>query len=209
MEQINMVSDMDPKPPRGDTGRRMLFLREFMSAMNINVEKVAEIVKCHYVTVAKWLTPSYDDAPLSSVMNLIDAYGYKLDFVLTRDYDAGTQYEVLWERRNRARFKADRLAFLTKMMLRYDITSAELGKKMGLHRTSIEYMFKTNDLMISRIYRIADVCDMNVFITIEPKEEPYKEKTNYCTTKMTIVSKKEHFAPIEKAKTKANPKTTK
>lgn len=171
----------------------MLFLEEFLSAMNITINDAASATGCSRMTVARWLKRTYDDAPLSSMLTLFEAYGYSLEFTLSRDVEGGYEEEVQWQRRNRAKFKADRLAFLTRMMLRYDISSQELAGKLNLYYTTIDHMFRANNLMISRIYRIADVCDMNVFITIKPKDMQYEEGQCYCVTNMTIVSSREEF----------------
>ena len=179
----------------------MLFLEEFLSAMNITINDAASATGSSRMTVARWLKRSYDDAPLSSMLTLFEAYGYSLEFTLSRDIEKGYEEEVQWQRRNRAKFKADRLAFLTRMMLRYDISSQELAGKLNLYYTTIDHMFRANNLMISRIYRIADVCDMNVFITIKPKDLQYEEGQCYCVTNMTIVSSREEFETTkEKAK---------
>ena len=184
----------------------MLFLEEFLSAMNITINDAASATGCSRMTVARWLKRTYDDAPLSSMLTLFEAYGYSLEFTLSRDIEKGYEEEVQWQRRNRAKFKADRLAFLTRMMLRYDISSQELAGKLNLYYTTIDHMFRANNLMISRIYRIADVCDMNVFITIKPKDLQYEEGQCYCVTNMTIVSSREEF-DTAKEKTKEPDRT--
>ena len=172
-------------------GCRLLFLKQFMAAMDITINDAADIVGCTRHTISRWLLPSYDDAPLSSVMSLFDGCGYELDFVLTKEHDAGLDEDIQWRRRNRAQFKADRLAFLSRMMMKYNITSHALGEKLGLYYTTVDHMFRANDMMVSRIYRIADACDMNIFITVKPAEaNVYKKKKNYCTTMMTVVVEK-------------------
>lgn len=152
-------------------GSRLQFFRQFMIVKGIGVDDVAAACGCSPLTVKRWFTPQYDDAPLSAIMQTISASGYELSIVMVRKGEKEANKELNWRRRAKAKFKADRLLFLTQAMLSYDITSKMLAELLGLHVTTVDYMFRANDVMVSRVYRIAEVLKMNLFITVAPVEE--------------------------------------
>ena len=147
---------------------RMQFFRQFMTAANIGTEDIGTALGCSPLTVRRWVSPSGDDAPLSSCMAAMEKFGYSLRIIMARSGEEEAEEDIFWRRNAKAKFKADRLSFLSLAMLRYDITSKALAAKMGLHYTTVDHMFRVNDMMISRIYRIADALDMSLFFFVEP-----------------------------------------
>lgn len=155
-------------------GLRMQFFKQFMTATGITAVDVAAAISCSPLTVRRWFNPSIDDAPLSSVTDAMAAYGYSLNIVLSRGGEEDAEREIFWRRNSKAKFKADRLTFLSEAMMRYDITTKALAEKLELHYTTVDHMFRVNDMSVSRIYRIAASLGMNVYMSVSPVDADVK-----------------------------------
>ena len=63
-----------------------------------------------------------------------------------------------------------RLSFLPLTLRKYDIKIKDVTAKMGVNISNWRYWMKNDDIFLSRIYQIADACDLNIRFLITQKE---------------------------------------
>ena len=137
------------------------FLGEFMTALGLTTTTAAEKIGISQVSVYYWLKK--DDAKLSAVDRLIDACGYKLliDLVPAQEQtDPDTQILIELPR-------PKKLSFLSDLLSRDD--KEMVAEKLGIGFSTVYYWLEHDDIFISYIYKIADVLDRKVKITIRPR----------------------------------------
>ena len=139
--------------------KNMKFLGDFMTTMGLTTTKIAEKAGLTQVTVYYWL--KNDDAHLSSVENLLKAWGYRPVFKLVSPDENPSMTEIDIDVPG-----ARRLAFLESGMQGFD--RAELQKKMGVGTTTIYYWLSHDDILISHIFDVARATGQKVKISIRP-----------------------------------------
>ena len=137
--------------------KNLKFLGDFMMTLRLTTTTAAEKAGLTQVTVYYWLKK--DDAHLSSVENLINAWGYRLSFELV---SADDEISIV----NIELPDEKRLAFLERAMVGVD--RMELQKKLGIGTTTIYYWLTHDDIFISYIFRIAEALGKKVKINIRP-----------------------------------------
>ncbi len=167
---------------------KMRFLAEFLGAMSITIIDAAKATGMSRMTVARWLKPTYDDAPISSLETLFNAYGYTMTIKLSNKDTALLPQEQPQPSSTRGRHQAVRLSFLAQMMDMCGITSKDLADKLGLYYTSVDHMFRADNAMMSRIFQIAEVCNMDIRIAVEPQDKSCSGDGSLYTTSVTIVT---------------------
>lgn len=137
--------------------KNLKFLGDFMTALRLTTTTAAEKAGLTQVTVYYWLKK--DDAHLSSVERLINAWGYKLSFELVSpgEEDSIVNIELASEKR---------LSFLERAMANVD--RAELQKRLGIGTTTIYYWLTHDDIFISYIFQIAEAMGKKVKVNIRP-----------------------------------------
>lgn len=141
--------------------QRLKFLGDFMTQMGLTTTKAAEKAGLSQVGVYYWLKK--DDAHLSSVEKLFDAFGYRLVFELA-DTEApaiGTPIVSF------SPAGGKRLAFLEEDILDYGVE--KLADDLGLSAAGIYYWLSQDDIFISHIYSIAEKLGKRVKVSIVSK----------------------------------------
>lgn len=157
-ETVKPVAARNKTLPAGKYPLKNLkFLGDFMTTLRLTTTTAAEKAGLTQVTVYYWLKK--DDAHLSSVENLINAWGYRLSFELVSPDDeiSIVNIELPDEKR---------LAFLERAMVGVD--RMELQKKLGIGTTTIYYWLTHDDIFISYIFQIAEALGKKVKINIRP-----------------------------------------
>ena len=137
--------------------KNLKFLGDFMTTLGLTTTVAAKKAGLTQVTVYYWLKK--DDAHLSSVEGLINAWGYKLEFELVSKEEESSMVRI--ETPN-----SRRLAFLERAMANVD--REWLRQQLGIGTTTIYYWFSHDDIFISHIFRIAEILDKKVSVTIRP-----------------------------------------
>lgn len=137
--------------------KNLKFLGDFMTTLGITTTVAAKKADLTQVTVYYWLKK--DDAHLSSVERLINAWGYKLEFELVSKEEENSIVRI--ETPN-----TRRLAFLERALSNVD--REWLRQQLEIGTTTIYYWMSHDDIFISYIYRIAEVLDKKVSVTIRP-----------------------------------------
>lgn len=139
--------------------KNLKFLGDFMMALGLTTTTAGEKARLSQVTVYYWLKK--DDARLSSVESLINAWGYKLKMELVSVDDNEDTSIVLIERP-----EEKRLSFLERALK--GVSREELRQELGIGTTTIYYWFAHDDIFISYIFRIAEILGKKVKVTISP-----------------------------------------
>ena len=132
-----------------------------MSALELTTTTAAEKIGLPQVSVYYWLKK--DDARLSAVDNLIDKCGYilSIDYVpLNPEPESNTEIYLEPPKRKRLSFLANALSEQDKQMV---------AEKLNMGFSTIYYWQEHDDIFISYIYKIADILEKKVKITIRPK----------------------------------------
>lgn len=139
--------------------KNLKFLGDFMTKMHLSTTAVAEKAGLTQVAVYYWLKK--DDAHLSSVENLLRAWGFRLVFDLVPPNENDDMIDITIELPEERR-----LAFLESAIS--GINRDELQKKLGIGSTTIYYWLSHDDIFISYIFKVADVIGKKVKISIRP-----------------------------------------
>ena len=159
---------------------RLGFLRTFLDAAGVGRAEAAEIVGFTQTGLQKWFR--VDDAPLDTVMYLVEMLGYALDIRLVPpgsdpdEVPGGQPWPV-----------GKRLAFVTGAMHMKGINQNELAALLGTNASNVSTFLKKDTFQISRAYRIAEVLGLDLHITIRPKESGRKEKTGRRAVSTVII----------------------
>ena len=154
--------------------RRMKFLSDFMSALDITVVDMAKKMKVSTVSVFHWFNENCDDIRLSQAMDAIEMYGYVLNISLTRPGDCVgpvmTDYQNLVENID-GTIRLKRMGFIFVALDRYDINIMDLVHRMGVQYSTWRYWCSTDNLMISRVFQIADALGLSVRFDIKKRQD--------------------------------------
>ena len=137
--------------------RNLRFLGDFMTALGLTTTTAAQRAGFTQVTVYYWLKK--DNARLSSVERLINAWGYSLSFELVPPEDP--ESIVCIEMPDQKR-----LSFLERAIAGTD--RADLQKRIGVGTTTIYYWLSHDDIFISHIFNVAEAIGRKVKVTIRP-----------------------------------------
>lgn len=141
------------------------FLVDFMDEMGAGTTEVAEKLGLSRVSIYYWLRQ--DDAKISAICKVFEAYGYNIAFSLEKDRPTGEAQVSM----NIKRPVGDkRLSFLDDALNRYRINRGELLKKLQLGATTLCYWMKADDIYMSYIYKIAEASGLVLTIDITPKK---------------------------------------
>lgn len=135
------------------------FLGDFMSAKGITTTEAGEKVGKSQVSIYYWL--KHDDARLSAVEELINAYGFSLyiDFVDDRKSDNRDDIIITMDYEKR-------LSFLSVAL--NSVNKDELAAFLDISPSTIYYWLYHDDIQISYIYKIAEFLGRKVKILIRP-----------------------------------------
>lgn len=153
--------------------RRLRFLDDFCNTANLNYSDIAKICGLAHTSVSHWF--EVDDCRLSVCHKLIEGKGFKLTIYLTRDVneiDSKVAIDMtdMLDFDEAGRYIPKRLGFLAVAMKRYGIKRMQLAKDMQIAYTSLKAYFINDDMYVSRLFQIADLCDFSVIINISKKE---------------------------------------
>lgn len=158
--------------PRNVGFKRLQFLTDFISAVHIEYNEIADFLGISRVAVSHWF--AVDDIKLSQAFDIIEHFGYSLHLTMSRDIDAPEAQpadiepdEVMVFPDGRYRLK--RMSFLSFALRECGVTKKELATRMNLNYSSLRWMFNTDSMMISRLFQAAEALDCSVRFGIGPK----------------------------------------
>lgn len=155
--------------------KRLAFLREYMASQGISVKDAGEV--CGMTGPAISAAFKADDMKISNVIKIIESAGFVLNIFLTTDST------VLLFPERRPNFdavfynnkKLDRLAFLYYFLNIQKISIPALAEKIGAGQATIYYAFQQDNILMSRLYQIAEVLGCSLLISVNKKEDAKRE----------------------------------
>ena len=145
--------------------KRLDFLRAFMNVVGTNDSDLAKKMNKSRMTVARWFQK--DDILLSNLRAIFRLFGYSIRILLSRSaYDDD---EPIGQH-GRLAFKYDKgnLPFLSTAMARCGVTARELAERLHVNVSTVQHMFASNDLRLSRVIDIAMALEMSIRVEIGP-----------------------------------------
>lgn len=187
---------MSPKKkpePTVKTHSRLQFLSDFMAATHTDAPQVAEMLQITRNSVYTWFNEKTDDVRLSQAMEIIDRKGYALNISLFRPGDTETPLITDLKKlidNSCGKAKLKRMSFLFIALDRYNISIKTLVKEIDVRYTTFRYWCGNDDIMISRIFQIADVMGLSIVFDIRRKpQNGEQEEKRRCENRMTISDK--------------------
>lgn len=175
------------------TPKRLDFLTEFMTLRHIDTMDIAEKLNITRTSVYCWFRDSTDDVRLSYATRIIEDEGFNLQIQLFRDEkDLNEPFyakvnDLVTENGD---IRLSRLSFLSLTLRRYGITIKDVTSKMGVNTSNWRYWLRNDDIYLSRIYQLADVCGLNIrfLITQKPSDSNSSAKRGRCLTEIHSTS---------------------
>lgn len=178
---------------RSRTPKRLDFLTEFMTLRHIDTTDIAEKLNITRTSVYCWFRDSTDDVRLSYATRIIEDEGFNLQIQLFRDEK--DLNEPFYAKVNDlvtdgGDIRLSRLSFLSLTLRRYGITIKDATSRMGVNTSNWRYWLKNDDIYLSRIYQLADVCGLNIrfLITQKPSADGSASKRGRCLTEIHSTS---------------------
>lgn len=175
---------------------RLQFLTDFIAATHTDAPQIAEMLQISKNSVYSWFSEKTDDVRLSQAMEIIDKRGYVLNISLFRPGDSETPLVTDLKKlidSSCGKAKLKRMSFLFVTLDRYNVSIKELTKAINVTYTTFRYWCCNDDLMISRIYQIADILGLSIIFDIKrkagtrlPEEEGLQNKERKCTMRIHI-----------------------
>ncbi len=199
---------------------RTAFLRNFLAAAGIWEKDAAEVLGKSATTITNWFRPCIDDCPLSCAEQIINHYGYNLEIDYVKEPFSSQRKQVaqpgnlmaeitirptgLIGQSYRMRDDGDgekqpRLSFVLNALTMYKISRVELGNSLNLNLSSINAMFRADDMNVSRIYEIANAYAFNVRISIYPAFDDTKD--NWVQQRISVLRPLNHYRAKMEGKT--------
>ena len=137
----------------------MDFLRDLLRVSGTTLAELAAMMDTSLTTVSRWF--QHDDIKTSTLSHICFLLGFSLNIRLFRPSDEPGPHKL---DKMALRFDRGQLPFLCQAMACYSISIDDLARRLNLHNTTIQYMFKTNDVYLSRLFRIAKEFDLSIQI---------------------------------------------
>lgn len=153
--------------------KRLDFLTEFMTLRHLDTQDIADKLNITRTSVYCWFRESTDDVRLSYAIRIIEDEGFLLQIQLFReekDLNEPFYTKVSDLSTENGDLRLRRLSFLPLTLRKYDIKIKDVTAKMGVNVSNWRYWMKNDDIFLSRIYQIADVCDLNIRFLITQKD---------------------------------------
>ncbi len=146
--------------------KRLGFLLEVLELREISKVELAARLQVSQQSVFKFLRN--DNMKLSQAVHIMDVLGYKLVVYLERD---GDDMRSIVRNADRMLKPEERklLTFLKIAFRKYNIDAASLASLIGLYKTGVMRWFKVDDILISRLYQVAEAYDLKLCIFPELK----------------------------------------
>lgn len=157
------------KKPNYSPSTRLAFLRLFMASISIRLTDVAKTMGLTRQAICHWF--AIDDAPVSALIKLISAYGYKLSFEV--DIKSPDRYEFVF----RSKEMEDPLWSIRRLMNLQSISAKQLNAMLeakgytSCQPTLCKWFKAGGGYRISDMLEIAEVLGARLVIRIEPVED--------------------------------------
>lgn len=193
--------------------QRLTILRQFMNVLHIRESDAAAALGCSPITIGRWFRPSIDDCALSQAQRICSAFGHFLEVSYTDDpldeaahrvvqNQAGSSEIIIrapkprpvipqgWRPKKPAEDLGgeQRLAFIIAAINNRGISRKEFADKMNLSTITVDYMFRNDDVQISRIFQIAEVLGASVRFTIHPDIAKANRDRRWCMYDMHLLT---------------------
>ena len=153
--------------------KRCGFVSDFLNYRGLSFQAAGKIIGTSHSAVFHSLKT--DDMRLSAIWRLFEAEGYSINMQLVRDGD--NEMDVVGGTKDftvgsNGKVKLKRTSFISFALKRYNIGRYEMAGKLGLEYSTCRRWLsdEIDDMYISRVYSIAKTFDLNLIITITPKE---------------------------------------
>ena len=173
------------------TERRLAFFYSFLRANFITMRGIPQDIM-PFATLNTNLAK--DDIRLSMAMRVLNYYGYALlIYIEPKDtYEAATYRNRSLRVNDMRRRDSEmgRLSFLKDFIEINDLRLKDITDAVDVVPSALYHWYQVDDLMVSKIYKLAHSFDRNVRFKIEPfQEEPSNETGALSIVEMKTVHK--------------------
>lgn len=153
--------------------KRLAVLHAFLRANFIAVRSLpAELVNANSFNTCL----GKDDIRLSTLFKIFNYYNYRLKIYLQpKDREQAALYRSLCVQVNKGDFNGEgekRMAFLRDYMSINNMTQIQIAKKLGIVHSTMINWFKVDDTMLSWVYKMAHIFDVDIYYIVEPLSVP-------------------------------------
>ncbi len=148
--------------------KRLGFLLEILDLKGIAKTELAARLKVSQQSVFKFF--KNDNMKLSYAIHVMDVLGYNLVVYLEKD---GDDMRSIIENVTKI-LKPDERKLLTFLLIafkKYNIDATSLAPKIGFYKTGVMRWFRVDDILLSRLYQVAEAYDLKLHIIPELKKE--------------------------------------
>lgn len=161
------------------SGKRLSFLYMFLKANFITLRSIpTEVIPYAALNT----NMGKDDMRLSQAIRILNHYHYNLFIYLEpKDPYNAERYRERCVHVNALKFTptvSSNMAFLRDFVEVNKLKLKDITDKMGVAASAIYYWYQSDDLMISKIYKLAKVFNVNLRFVIEPMETVQKGNNN-------------------------------
>lgn len=143
------------------------FVHAFIGQTGKTLEQIADEAGITRQTIYHWFNK--DDAKISSIINFIEKCGYKITFSLKpADNKVGDALVTINRKEVPETTGTKRLSFLNDAFNIYNISKKDTAKELGIGYTALYYWFKSDDVFISYVYKMAESSGLKLVIKIDP-----------------------------------------
>ena len=139
------------------------FLESLMASIGVSKPELARLMGMSPQNIFAYF--QRDDMRLSFAQRVVDRLGYELSLSLDRETPTSLCIVEIGLPQG-----TDRLAFLRIALKKYGISRKDLAEKLGLNYTGVNRWFHVDDIAICYIFDIAEIYDLKVKTTINPKQ---------------------------------------
>lgn len=166
------------KTPNELSYKRLGFFQDFIAAAKINYETVAAQCGLCRPTIYHWLRR--DDTKLSYVTSVIEACGYSLTILMTRNnFESPMIIGIKNITQNcKGKYELKPLTFIDAALEQCHISKAELADMLNMSAMGVKTWWVNQDIMISRVYQIAEALNCSIKFHIETKNDNTLQEMN-------------------------------
>ena len=146
--------------------QNLKFIGEFMEVNGLSTTMIAEKLGISRQSVYYWLKK--DDAMISNIYGLFDAYGLKIRFELKEE---GTEESPMKIPGVGIAVKKPRIGFFESFIKRKGIKREQVAEVFGVKKCTVDHWFQFDDCFFSYICRFAQLNNLEVKYTVSHKND--------------------------------------
>ncbi len=146
---------------------RLSFLLEEMETLRISKTELAERLGISVPSL--YMIFKRDDMKVSNAIMYSERLGFEISFRLEKK---GDNVKESLERIFSMTEEADRkrLAFLMFAITKYGLVKTQLARDLNIEKCAVSRWFRVDDILISNLYKIAELNNLEVVIELNRKE---------------------------------------